>query len=219
VTIMPPCIDPFSPKNMELQGSSILSILDRYDVKTERPIIAQVGRFDPWKDPLGAIDVYNLVKKKLPQVQLLLVGIMAPDDPEGWRYYEKAARYAGNDYDIHLLTDLVGVHDIEVNAFQRASNVVLQMSKREGFGLTVAEAMWKKIPVVGRDVGGISLQIINGETGFLADTVQEAAEKVLYVLEHPGEAKLMGEKGRNHIAQNFLITRHLENYLRLFGKL
>jgi trehalose synthase len=219
VSIMPPCIDPFSPKNMELQDGSILSILDKYDVKTERPIIAQVGRFDPWKDPLGAIDVYNLVKKKLPQVQLLLVGIMAPDDPEGWRYYEQAARYAGNDYDIHLLTDLVGVHDIEVNAFQRASNVVLQMSKREGFGLTVAEAMWKRVPVIGRDAGGIHLQILNGETGFLVDTVQEAAEKVLYVLEHPGEAKLMGEKGRDHIAQNFLITRYLEDYLRLFGKL
>ena len=219
VSIMPPCIDPFSPKNMELQGSSTLSILDKFDVRTERPIITQVGRFDPWKDPMGAIDVYKLVKQKLPQVQLLLIGIMAPDDPEGWRYYEQAARYAGNDYDIHLLTDLVGVHDIEVNAFQRASNVVLQMSKREGFGLTVAEAMWKGIPVVGRGSGGISLQIINGETGFLVDTVQEAAEKVLYVLEHPGEAKMMGEKGRGHIAQNFLITRYLEDYLRLFGKL
>jgi trehalose synthase len=204
---------------MELQENSISSILDKYDVKMDRPIISQVGRFDPWKDPLGAIDVYNLVKKKLPQVQLLLIGIMAPDDPEGWRYYEEAARHAGNDYDIHLLTDLVGIHDIEVNAFQRASNLVLQMSKREGFGLTVAEAMWKTIPVIGRDAGGIHLQIVNNETGFLVDTVQEAAEKALYVLEHPGEAKLMGKKGREHVAENFLITRYLEDYLRLFGRL
>jgi trehalose synthase len=144
---------------------------------------------------------------------------MARDDPEGWVYHEKAARHAGEDYDIHLLTDLVGVRDTEVNAFQRASDVVLQMSTREGFGLTVAEALWKKVPVIARNVGGIPLQIINGETGFLVDGVQEAAEKTLYLLSHPEDAKKIGEKGREHVLQNFLITRHLGDYLRLFRRL
>ena len=144
---------------------------------------------------------------------------MASYDPEGWTYYEKTARYAGDDYDIHLLTDLVGVRDTEVNAFQRASDVILQMSTREGFGLTVAEALWKGIPVVGRNVGGIPLQIIDGETGFLVHNIQEAAERTLYLLSHLEKAQELGKKGKEHILQNFLITRHLEDYLRLFRKL
>jgi trehalose synthase len=144
---------------------------------------------------------------------------MASDDPEGRMYLEKTARHAGEDYDIHLLTDLEGVRDTEVNAFQRASDVVLQMSKREGFGLTVAEALWKGVPVVGRNVGGIPLQVIDNKTGFLVDTVQEAAEKALYIFEHPEEAKKFGESGKEHVRRNFLITRHLEDYLKLFGRL
>jgi len=216
VTIIPPSIDPLSDKNKPLPDNLILSVLNRYDVDPEKPIITQVARFDPWKDPLGVIDVYRLVKKKIPDVQLLLIGSMAPDDPEGWIYFEKTARYAGEDYDIHLLTDLVGVHDIEVNAFQRASNVVLQKSLREGFGLTISEALWKGVPVVGSNVGGISLQVIPNETGFLVNNVEETAEKTIYLLKHPETAKKMGEKGREHVRKNFLITRHLEDYLKLF---
>lgn len=218
IAIFPPSIDPLSAKNNPLQDTEITSILSKYDVDPERPVVTQVGRFDPWKDALGAVDVYRIVKKKLPQLQLLLIAIMAPDDPEAWTYYEKVARYAGEDYDIHLLTDLIGVRDTEVNAFQRASDVVLQMSKREGFGLTVAEALWKEVPVVGRDAGGIPLQVRNGETGFLVQTVEEASEKTLYLLTHVEEAREMGKKGREHIKQNFLITRLLEDYLRLFNK-
>jgi len=217
--IVPPSIDPLSVKNKPLPQSLILSILDKYDVKAENPIITQVARFDPWKDPLGVIDVYRMVKKKVADVQLLLIASMAKDDPEGWIYYEKTARHAEEDYDIHLLSDLNGVGNVEVNAFQRASDVVLQKSIREGFGLSVTEALWKGVPVVGGNVGGIPLQIINGETGFLIGSVEEAAEKTLYLLEHLHEAKEMGRKGREHVLKNFLITRHLKDYLRLFSSI
>jgi len=218
-TIIPPSIDPLSDKNKPLSENRVLSILEKYDVKPDSPIITQVARFDPWKDPMGVIDVYQMIKKRIPKVQLLLIASMAHDDPEGWVYYEKTARHAGEDYNIHLLTDLVGVKDLEVNAFQRASDVVLQKSTREGFGLSVTEALWKGVPVIGGDVGGIPLQIVDGVTGFLVKTVKEATEKTLYLLKHPEKAKEMGEKGREHILRNFLITRHLKDYLNLFIQL
>jgi trehalose synthase len=217
VAIIPPSIDPLSDKNKFLSAEQVLSTLERFNIDSKRPIITQVSRFDPWKDPLGVIDAYRLVKKQIPSVQLLLVASMAKDDPEGWTYYEKTARHADDDYDIHLLTNLNGVGDIEVNAFQRASNVILQKSTREGFGLSVTEALWKEVPVVGGNVGGIPLQIINGENGFLINSVEEAAERTLFILKNPAEAKRMGKEGKDHVLNNFLITRHLEDYLRLFN--
>ncbi len=219
IAIIPPSIDPLSTKNKPLPATRILSTLERFDVNPDNPIMTQVARFDPWKDPLGVIDVYRMVKKKVPKVQLLLVAGMARDDPEGWAYYEKSVRYAGNDYDIHFLTDLIGVKDLEVNAFQSASDVVLQKSTREGFGMSVTEALWKSVPVVGGNVGGIPLQVIDGTTGFLTNTVQETAEKTIYLLTHQNEAKRMGENGREHVLKNFLITRHLKDYLNLFAQL
>jgi len=219
VAIIRPSIDPLSAKNKPLPEDLIRSVLNKYDVDAEKPVITQVSRFDPWKDPLGVIDVYRMVKKGIPNLQLLLIASMAKDDPEGWTYYEKTARHAAEDYDIHLLTDMKGVGDIEVNAFQRASNVILQKSIREGFGLSVTEALWKEVPVVGGNVGGIPLQIVHGENGFLVNSVKEAAEKTLYLLKHPIEAKKMGMKGKEHVLKNFLITRHLEDYLKLFNSL
>ena len=219
VAIIPPSIDPLSAKNNSLCESLVLSVLDKYDVDAEKPIITQVARFDPWKDPLGVIDVYRLVRKKVPNVQLLLIASMAKDDPEGWTYYEKTARHAAEDYNIHLLTDLKGVGDVEVNVFQRASDVVLQKSIREGFGLSVAEALWKEVPVVGSNVGGIPLQILHGKTGFLVNSIEEAAERTIYLLKHPVEAKKLGKRGKEHVSKNFLITRHLEDYLKLFCSL
>lgn len=216
VAIITPSIDPLSDKNRPLPRDQILSTLERYDVNSESPILIQVARFDPWKDPLGVIDTYGLVKKNKPGVQLLLISSMAPDDPEGWDYFEKTARHAGEDPNIYLLTDLKGVGDLEVNAFQRASDVALLKSIREGFGLTIAEALWKEVPAVGGNVGGIPLQIISGETGFLVNFVEEAAEKTLYLLKHPQEAEEMGKKGKKHVKQNFLITKHLKDYLKLF---
>ncbi len=219
ILIRPPSIDPLSDKNKDIPTETITSVLEKFGVNPEKPIITQVGRFDPWKDPLGVIDVYRLVKKEVPQVQLLLIAGMATDDPEGWTYFEKTARHSGDDTDIFLLTDLKGVKDIEVNAFQRSSQVMLQMSTREGFGLSVAESLWKGVPVVGRNVGGIPLQIINGENGYLVNTVNEAAEKTIYLLNHKEEAKQMGIKGREHIKNNFLIVNDLKDYLRLFVEL
>jgi trehalose synthase len=219
VSIIPPSIDPLSDKNKPLLEDYILSTLQRYDVDPDKPILTQVARFDPWKDPLGVIDAYRMVKQKMPEAQLLLISSMAYDDPEGWIYYEKTARHAGNDYDIHLLTDLIGVGSLEVNAFQRASDVALLKSIREGFGLSVAEALWKEVPVVGGNVGGIPLQIVDGETGFLVDTVDEAAEKTLHLLEHTNKAEEMGKNGKEHVKTDFLVTRHLKDYLKLFLQL
>jgi len=219
VATIPPSIDPLSDKNKLLPEDEILSTLERYDVDANRPILTQVARFDPWKDPLGVIDVYRKVKKKMSRVQLLLITSMATDDPEGWTYYERTVRHAGEDYNIHFLTDLMGVGDLKVNAFQRASDVALLKSIREGFGLSITEALWKEVPVVGGNVGGIPLQIINGETGFLVNNVEEATEKTLYLLKHSEEAEEMGKKGKEHVKENFLITRHLKDYLKLFLRL
>ena len=168
----------------------------------ERPIITQVSRFDPWKDPLGVIDAYRIVKEQVPQVQLALVGSMASDDPEGWYYLDKTIRHAGEDFDIHILHNFHGVGAMEVGAFQTISDVVVQKSTREGFGLVVTEPLWKGKPVVGGNAGGIPLQVIDGETGFLVDSVEECAEKTLYLLEHPEEAVRMGAAAREHVRRN-----------------
>jgi trehalose synthase len=219
LAIRPPSINPLSEKNRDLTESEVAEVLKRLEIRLEQPIITQVGRFDPWKDPSGAIDVYRIVKKQFPTVQLLLVAGMAADDPEGWLYLEKSARHAGEDPDVHLLTDLKGVKDREVNAIQRASQVVLQMSTREGFGLTVTEALWKGVPVVGRKVGGIPLQIIDGVNGYLVDTVEQAAERVCHLLKNPEEAKRMGVSGREHVRENFLVVGELRDYLLLCNDL
>ena len=217
--VMPPSIDPLSDKNKPLSESTIQKILSKYDVDPERPILVQVARFDPWKDPIGAIKVYRLVKKKIPNVQLLLIAAMASDDPDGWIYYEKAVRFAGEDYDIHFLTNLIGVGPLEVNAFQRAATVVLQMSIREGFGLSVAEALWKKKPVVARGVGGIKLQIVDGVTGYLIKSVEEAAEKTIYLIRNSNVRKRLGENGYKHVLENFTIISHLEKYLKILAEM
>ncbi len=217
--IIRPSIDPLSEKNREMSEDEVKSVLDRYDVDPERPIIIQVARFDPWKDPLGAINVYKLVKEQIPGVQLLLIASMAHDDPEGWVYYEKSARRAGEDYDIHFLTNMVGVGDREVNAFQRAADVALQMSIREGFGLSVTEALWKGTPVVARGVGGIKVQVINGKTGFIVRDVREAADRALFLIKNREIRGKMSVECREHVRKNFLITRHLYDYLNLFSRL
>jgi trehalose synthase len=218
--IRPPSINPLSEKNRELTDSEVKTVLDRFEVKADQPIITQVGRFDPWKNPSAAIDVYRLIKKEFPTAQLLLIGGMATDDPEGLLYFEKTARHATEDPDIHLLlTDLKGMKDLEVNALQRASQVVLQMSTREGFGLTVAEALWKGVPVVARRVGGIPLQVVDGHNGFLVDTVEQAAERTLWLLKNKDMAYQMGVSGRERVRDNFLIISEVRDYMQLFNDL
>lgn len=214
--IMPPSIDPLSDKNRELSWSEIERILNKFGVDPEKPIIIQVARFDPWKDPIGAIDTYRIVKRKIPNVQLLLIASMAHDDPEGWIYFEKTIRHAGEDPNIYFLTNLVGVGAKEVNAFQRASTVALQLSIREGFGLAITEAMWKKKPVVARPSGGIKLQVIDGINGYLVQNIEDAAEKVIHLIKNKDLREKMGENAYRYVLENFIITRHLEKYLNLF---
>ncbi len=219
IAIIPPAIDPLSPKNMELGQEEIENVVRKYKVDLNRPIITQVSRFDPWKDPLGVIDMYRIVKREIKDVQLILIASMAHDDPEGWEYYEKTARHAGEDYDIHLLSNLNGVGNLEVNAFQRASNVIIQKSLREGFGLVITEALWKGKPVVAGNVGGIPLQVDNRRTGYLIGDISECAKRVIHLLKDSEIAKKMGISGKEYVRKNFLITRLLKDYLSLFNSL
>jgi trehalose synthase len=165
------------------------------------------------------IDAYRIVKAQQPDVQLALVGSMASDDPEGWYYLDKTSRHAGEDFDIHILHNYHGVGGLEVGAFQKASDVVVQKSTREGFGLVVTEALWKGKPVIGGNVGGIPLQVLDGKTGFLVDSVEACAERILELLRHPKEAERMGQAAREHVRRNFLTTRHLADYLHLLSEL
>jgi trehalose synthase len=219
VFIVPPAIDPLSPKNVDISTETANEILHRYSVDPSRPLIAQVSRFDPWKDPLGVIDVYRHLCEDFPGLQLVLVASMASDDPEGWAWYERTVRRAGEDYDIHILSNLNGVGNIEVNAFQRTAQVVIQKSVREGFGLVVAEALWKGRPVVAGNVGGIPLQVLYGKTGYLVNTTSECVNRTLYLLQHPPVADRMGAAGREHVREHFLITRLLADWLAIFNTL
>jgi trehalose synthase len=214
---IPPSIDPFSVKNKDIPEAQAREIVEKF-VPLDLPLVTQVSRFDPWKDPLGVIDVYRIVKKKQP-IRLVLIGSLAHDDPEGIEWLKKVKDYAKNDSDIYILSNLDGVSDIEVNAFQRVSKVILQKSIKEGFGLTVTEGMWKKKPVIGGNVGGIKLQIDDGVNGFLIDTNEEAAEKIIYILKNPKKARELGEAGHNKIKNEFLLIKHVERYLDLFDTL
>ncbi|MEN3035031.1 MAG: glycosyltransferase [Candidatus Methanosuratincola sp.] len=210
-----PTIDPLAPKNAPMEPKGVVKVLERYGVDPDRPLIGQVARFDPWKNPLGAIDVFKRVKSAVPGVQLAMIGSFARDDPEGAEWYERVLRYAGREKDIFVLSNLDGVGDLEVNAFQRAFSVAIQLSKREGFGLTVTEALWKGVPVVAKRAGGIPLQVIDGMTGFLTEGTDDAAERVALLLRRPWLARELGERGRQHVRLNFLITKGLSNYLRM----
>ena len=183
--IWPPAIDPLAPKNMALPPEESVYIINQFGIDTNRPLLTQVSRFDPWKDPLGVIDAYRVVKETHPGVQLALVGSMAHDDPEGWDFYNQTVAYAGEDPDIFVLSNLNNVGSVEVNAFQVYSAALIQKSIREGFGLTVSEGLWKARPVVAGRVGGIVTQIEHGVTGWLVDSSTECAEACLEILADP----------------------------------
>jgi trehalose synthase len=218
LTIIPPSIDPLSPKNMALSPDDSRYIANQFGVDTERPFVLQVSRFDPWKDPLGVIDVYRAVKEEVPEVQLVLIGSMAHDDPEGWDYWYRTVNYAAGDQDIFLFSNLTNVGAIEVNAFQSIADVVIQKSIREGFGLVVAEALWKARPVVASRVGGIPMQIAPGG-GSLIDTIPEAAAACVKLLKDSEFAREMGRRGKEHVREHYLTPRQLRDYLRLFARL
>jgi trehalose synthase len=217
--ICPPAIDPLSPKNMALSPEDAAFVCEQFGIDTERPLICQVSRFDPWKDPIGVIDAYRIVREEVPSVQLALVGSMATDDPEGWEFFHSTFRHADGDPDIKILNNLNNVGAIEVNAFQSQADVSMQKSIREGFGLTVTESLWKGRPVVGGNVGGIPLQITDGISGYLVDTPQEAAERSIEILSDPELAKRMGRAGKEHAREQFLTPRLLRDWLDLFNEL
>ena len=219
VRIVPPAIDPLSPKNMALSPEDAAFVCDQFGIDVERPLICQVSRFDPWKDPIGVIDAYRMVREEVPEVQLALVGSMATDDPEGWEFFHETFRHADGDPDIKILNNLNNVGAIEVNAFQSQADVVMQKSLREGFGLTVTEALWKGRATVGGNVGGIPLQIEDGITGFLVSSPEEAAERTVTLLRDPGLAKYMGRAGKERAREHFLTPRLLRDWLELFTEL
>jgi trehalose synthase len=217
--VVPPAIDPLAPKNMTLVPDDAHYIVRQFGIDVDRPLLLQVSRFDPWKDPLGVVDAYRAVKQRWPGVQLALIGSMASDDPEGWDYLEKLTAYVGGDPDVFVLSNLDNIGSVEVNAFQSHAAVVMQKSTREGFGLTVSEGLWKARPVVAGDVGGIPLQIEDGVTGFLVDSSAACAQRCLEILDRPEWAHAMARKGKEHVREHFLTPRLLRDYLRIFNGL
>jgi trehalose synthase len=219
VNIVPPAIDPLAPKNMALSPDDAAYVCNQFGIDVDRSMICQVSRFDPWKDPLGVIDAYRVVKEQFPEMQLALVGSMASDDPEGWDYFNATVAHAAGDPDIHILNNFNNVGAIEVNAFQSQSDVLIQKSTREGFGLTVSEAIWKGRPFVGGNVGGIPLQVENGVSGYLVDTAEECAQRTMEILADPELGKSLGRAGKEHVRTHFLTPRYLRDYLKIFGEL
>ena len=209
-----PAIDPLSEKNRELEPEFIMQVLTRYSIDPLRPILTQISRFDRLKDPVGVVRAYRIVRRYF-DCQLVLAGGSATDDPEGAEVLKEVKRAAEDDPDIKVL-ELPPWAPLEVNALQRASSVVIQKSLREGFGLTVSEALWKKKPVVASAVGGIPNQIIHKHTGLLAHSVEGTAYQIRYLLSHPEIAARLGEQGHAHVKENFLITQNLKRYLTLF---
>lgn len=216
--IWPPAIDPLAPKNMALSAEDAAYIVDQFGIDVERPLLTQVSRFDPWKDPLGVIDAYRIVKREWPDVQLALVGSMAHDDPEGWDFYNRTVEYAGGDGDIFILSNLNNVGSVEVNAFQVHSAAVIQKSIKEGFGLTVSEALWKARPTVAGRVGGIVVQIQDGVTGWLVDSSDECAAACLEILGNPADARQRALRGKEWVRRHFLTPRLLRDWLALYNR-
>ncbi|MFH1428659.1 MAG: glycosyltransferase [Candidatus Margulisiibacteriota bacterium] len=210
--IIPPSIDPLSDKNKDLTKEEVDAVLTKYEIPTDKPIITQISRFDRLKDPVGVIKAYKLVKKHN-DCRLILAGGGASDDPEGAQVFAEVQEEAKNDPDIHLL--MLPHDNLIINALQRASTIIIQKSLKEGFGLTISEALWKRKPVVAGAVGGIKLQVIHGVTGYLSSSIEGTANRIERLLNNPAMAKKFGENGREYVKTNFLLTRHLKDYLLL----
>lgn len=209
-----PTIDPLADKNRELPPEAMREVLERFGIDPHRPILTQISRFDRLKDPVGVIQAYKMVRKHT-DCQLVLAGGGASDDPEGEAVLNEVKEVAGNDPDVHIL-NLPPWSHLEINALQRASTIVIQKSLREGFGLTVSEALWKGKPVVASAVGGIPTQVIHKLTGMLVHSVEGTAYQIRFLLSNPGLAKKLGENGHEHVKENFLITHNLKRYMLLF---
>jgi trehalose synthase len=214
-----PAIDPLSTKNMGLPEEICRRAIADSGIDLHRPLLLQVSRFDPWKDPLGVIQAYRLVKEKIPEVQLVLVGAMAGDDPEGWRMLEIMNEESAKDTDMYVFTNLTGVGNMEVNAFQRSADVIIQKSLREGFGLVVSEALWKEKSVVAGRAGGIPMQFPDAFRDYLVEDVHECAEKTLKLLENSDERKRFGVAGQEKVRKEFLLPRLIRDELKLIRDL
>jgi trehalose synthase len=212
--LIPPSIDPLSDKNKELSQQTVDSVLEKYGIPKDKPIILQISRFDYLKDPVGVIEAFKMVRKSI-DCRLVFAGGTASDDPESDKVLAEVKERAGDNPDIHILL-IPPESDVEINALQRASTVIVQKSHREGFGLTVTEALWKAKPVVASAVGGITLQVRNRFTGLLSYGIEGTAYAIRQLLTNPEYARWLGQNGREHVRYNFLITRHLRDYLLLF---
>jgi trehalose synthase len=217
--IISPSIDPLSPKNMDLDQQTIDFYLSEYNIPTDKPIITQVSRFDPWKDPEGVLKVFDLVKKEV-DCRLIFVYNMASDDPEGVKILSKMLEAAKEGLDSGEVLFVRGDDPVLVNVMQRVSDVVIQKSTREGFGLVITEAMWKGTPVIASKVGGIPTQMVDGVTGYLLDPLDYDgfAEKIVELLKDRTLAAQLGSQAKEHVRQNFLVTRHLLDYLKLLQR-
>jgi trehalose synthase len=219
VETIAPAIDPLSPKNISLDPRMATQILDWIGVEVPGRLITQVSRFDQWKDPLGVIAAYRLVREEIAGLQLALVGSMALDDPEGWDVYREVSEAAYEDPLIHIYTNLNGVGNVEVNAFQRLSDVIVQKSIREGFGLVVSESLWKGTPVVAGRAGGIPMQMPEGTGGVLVGNIEECAQAILKLLRDSELSRQLGSSGRERVREHFLLPRLLMEELRLLATL
>ena len=212
--IIHPSIDPLSSKNRDLSDSEINKLLKNANIELDKPVVTQISRFDPWKDPMSVIETFKKIKKSV-DCKLLLVGGMAEDDPEGPEMFHKVKDAVGNEEDVQLV---INASDELVNAIQRVSSVVMQKSLREGFALTVSEALWKGTPVVATRVGGIPLQVIDKKTGFLINSTNEAADACVKLIQDEKLREEMGANAREHVKNNFLITRSVQDHLNLYKK-
>jgi trehalose synthase len=219
IATMAPAIDPFSSKNMFIKRYVCREILENLGIDRRRMLITQVSRFDRWKDPFGTIAAYSIAKEKIPGLQLALVGSFAGDDPEAWEMYAAINEAANRDDDISVFSNLTGVGNMEVNAFQRASDLIIQKSLKEGFGLVVAEALWKETPVIAGNTGGIPLQMPGELSQYLVNSVEECAEKIVYLLHNPALRSRLGHMGKDVIAANFLLLRLVRDELALIKSL
>lgn len=214
--IFHPSIDPLDDKNKELDAEYIVDVLKKYDIPTDKPIITQVSRYDPWKDPIGVIKAFKMARDMGADARLLLIGDKAADDPESDRIFAKVKAEAGDDSDIHLLLFSPSIAT-EINAFQRASYMILQKSLREGFALTITEALWKERPVIAGNVGGIPIQIVDRRTGLLVDSIESAATRMTELYRYPEFATWLGTCGKVRVKENFLITKNVKRYLKLLN--
>jgi len=219
-TIIDPAIDPLTSKNKDIPEELIEKTFQKYGIPMDLPLITQISRFDKWKDPENVIEVFKLVRKEC-KCRLVLCGSMAADDPEGWEIFERTRSAAGQYLDEKEIILITVEDNILVNALQRKSSVVIQKSIREGFGLTVTEALWKAKPVVASNVGGIPRQVIDNKTGFLLDPydIEGWANTIVSLIRHPKIGLYLGEHGKEHVRKNFLITRHIIDELKLLNRI